>query len=140
MTVARPCRATGYAGNALCVARDDEPERHLGMIVRVEASPFAPSSRLLHDHAVGVIDSQGFSRRYIWELRQFWNGDRRSFLDVIDLATGGTSCTIVDSYGDVVHAPRRNLATALKQVAKTQRDEARRRERVRRAREAAGTV
>jgi hypothetical protein len=40
----------------LYVARDGEPERHHGVIVRVEASPFAPSARLLRDHAVGIID------------------------------------------------------------------------------------
>jgi hypothetical protein len=124
----------------LYVARDDEPERHLGVIVRVEASPFAPSARLLRDLAAGVIDGAGFTRRYIWELRQLWNTDRRAFLDVIELATGGTHCTIIDGYWDVAHTPRRILATALKQIAKTQRDEARRRERVRRAREAAGCV
>jgi hypothetical protein len=121
----------------LYLAREDEPERHRGVVVRVEASPFAPSALLLRDHAVGVVDDQGFTRRYIWELRQLWNRDRRTFLGVIELASGGTDCTVTDGYGD---APRRILATALKQLARTQRDEARRRERVRRAREAAGPV
>jgi hypothetical protein len=59
---------------------------------------------------------------------------------VIDLASGGTDCTITDAYGDAAHAPRRILATALKQFAKTQRDEARRRERVRRACEAVASA
>ena len=117
------------------VAREDEPERHRGVIVRVEASPFAPSAMLLRDFASGAVDGQAFTRRYIWELRQPWNRERRVFLDVIGLATGGTDCTVVDGYGDVAHAPRRTLATAIKQTAKTQRDEARRRERVRRAAE-----
>ena len=119
----------------LYVAREDEPERHRGVIVRVEASPFAPSAMLLRDFASGVVDGQAFTRRYIWELRQLWNRERRVFLDVIGLATGGTDCTVVDGYGDVAHAPRGTLATAIKQTAKTQRDEARRRERVRRAAE-----
>ena len=115
----------------LYVAREDEPERHRGVIVRVEASPFAPSALLLRDHASGAVDGQAFTRRYIWELRQLWNRERQLFLGVIELATGGTDCTITDAHGDEAHAPRRILATALKQIAKTQRDEARRRERVR---------
>ena len=114
----------------LYVAREDEPEGHRGVLVRVEASPFAPSSMLLRDFASGAVDGQAFTRRSIWELRQLWNRDRQVFLEVIDLATRGTDCTVVDAYGDVAHAPRRVLATALKQIAKTQRDEARRRARV----------
>ena len=94
----------------------------------------------MRDHAVGVIDGPGFTRRSIWELRQLWHTDRRTFLDVIDLASGGTDCTTMGAYGDAPHAPWRILATALKQIAKTQRDEARRRARARRARAAAGTV
>jgi hypothetical protein len=113
----------------LYVARDDEPERHQGVIVRVEASPFAPSARLLEDFGAGVVDGAGFTRRSIWELRQLWNRERRVFLEVIDLATGGTHCTITDGYGDAPYAPRRTLATALKQIAKMQRDEVRRRAR-----------
>ena len=124
----------------LYVAREDEPDRHHGVVVRVEASAFAPSALLLRDHANGVIDGPGFARRYIWELRQLWNTDRRAFLDVIELATGGTACTITDAYGDAAHAPRRILAAALKQIAKTQRDEARRRERAGRARGEAAPV
>jgi hypothetical protein len=124
----------------LYVARADEPERHRGAVVRVGSSPFAPSAVLLRDHANGVVDGSGFTRRYIWELRQLWNRERRTFLDVIERVSGGTGCTITDGYGDVPHAPRRILATALKQIAKTQRDEARRRERAKREREAAGTV
>jgi hypothetical protein len=50
---------------------------------------------------------------------------------------GGVDGTVVDAYGDVDHAPRRILATALKQIAKTRRDEARWRELVRRGRGAA---
>jgi hypothetical protein len=56
---------------------------------------------------------------------------------VVDPASGGTGCGVVDGYGDAADAPRRILATALKQLAKTQRDEARRRERIPRAGEAA---
>jgi len=115
------------------VAREDEPERHRGVVVRVEASALAPSALLLRDYAHGVVDGTGFMRRYIWELRQLWNRERRTFFDVIELASGGTDCTVVDAYGDAPHAPRRILATALYQIAKSQRDEARRRERPRRS-------
>jgi hypothetical protein len=81
-----------------------------------------------------------FARRCVWELRQLWQRDRQTFRDVIELAAGGTDCTIIDSHGDVAHAPRRILSAALKQTAKTQRDEARRRERVRRALASAAPV
>jgi hypothetical protein len=97
--------------------------------VRVEASPFAPSERLLQDLASTAIDGAAFARRYVWELRELWRADRQVFLDTIALATGGTDCPVVDGYGDVAHAPRRILAAALKQIAQTRRDEARRRER-----------
>jgi hypothetical protein len=113
----------------LYVARDDEPERHYGVIVRVETSSFAPSTRLLEDFGSGAVDGQGFTRRSIWELRQLWHRERQTFLEVLELATGGTDCTVVNAYGDVPHAPRRVLATALKQIAATQRAEAKRRAR-----------
>jgi hypothetical protein len=48
---------------------------------------------------------------------------------VIELATGVTDCAVVDASGDVPRAPRRVLATALKQIAATQRAEAERRAR-----------
>jgi hypothetical protein len=59
---------------------------------------------------------------------------------VIELATGGTDCTITDGYGDTAHTLLRILATAFMQIAKMQRDEARRRECAWRAREAAGAA
>ena len=121
----------------LYAARADDSERHRGAVVRVEASAFAPSTLLLRDLASGAVDGAAFARRYVWELRQLWHRDRQPFLDVIELASGGTDCTITDGYGDAPHAPRRILTAALKQIAATQRSEARRRERVRRAREAA---
>jgi hypothetical protein len=124
----------------LYVARDDEPERHQGVIVRVESSRFAPSDRLVEDFSNGVVDGVGFTRRYIWELRQLWHRERQVFLEVIHLATGGTNCTVVDGYGDAPYAPRRTLATALKQIAKTQRDEARRRARPAASRSAAASA
>ncbi len=105
----------------LYVARDDDPARHRGAIVQVESSPFAPSALLLRDHANGVLDGAGFTRRYIWELRQLWRRDRQAFLDVIELASGGTDCTITDDYGDAPHAPRRILAATVKQLAASQR-------------------
>lgn len=51
------------------------------------------------------MDGAGFTRRSSWELRQFWHRERRVFREVIDLATGGTSCTIVDGDGDAPYAP-----------------------------------
>jgi hypothetical protein len=113
----------------LYVAAADDPAQLRGVVVRVEASPFAPSALLLRDLASGAIDGAAFARRYVWELRQLWHRDRQSFLDVIDLASGGTDCTITDAYGDVGHAPRRILTAALKQTAATQRAEARRKAR-----------
>lgn len=113
----------------LYVAREDEPERHRGAVVRVEASPFAPSELLLRDLASTAVDGAGFARRSVWELRRPWLRDRRVFLDTIALATGGTDCTLTDAYGDAPRAPRRILAAALKQTVASQRDEARRKAR-----------
>jgi hypothetical protein len=114
----------------LHAARADDPVRHRSAVVRVEASAFAPSTLLLRDLASGAIDGAAFARRYVWELRQLWQRDRQTFLDVIELATRGTDCTITDDYGDSPHAPRRILTAALKQTAASQRAEAKRKARL----------
>jgi hypothetical protein len=54
----------------LYVAPADDSERRRGGVVRVEASPFAPSPRLPEDCERGVVDGQGVTRRSSWELRQ----------------------------------------------------------------------
>jgi hypothetical protein len=123
----------------LYAARADEPERYRGAVVRVEASPFAPSAVPLPDHASGAVDGEAFARRYVWGLRQLWHADRQAFLEAIELASGGTAGTIVDGWGDAPHAPRRLLAAALKQIAqiaRTRQYEARRKARPARARAA----
>jgi hypothetical protein len=92
--------------------------------VRLEASPFAPSARLLRDVGTGAIDGEGFARRYLRELRGLWEHDQQPFLDLIALASGGTDCTLVDAWAEERYAPRRVLAAALKQLAATRRAEA----------------
>ena len=44
----------------------------------------------------------------------------------LDLAEGASHVTLVDDWGDEPYAPRRILAAALKQLAKSRRDEAKR--------------
>jgi hypothetical protein len=48
---------------------------------------------------------------------------------VIGWATGGNDLTLTDYFGDAAHAPRRILGAALKQLAKSRQDEARRKAR-----------
>jgi hypothetical protein len=119
--------APGYAWGVLYVARADEPARHRGAVVRVEASPFAPSLRLLRDLGAGRLDGPAFARAYLGELRHRWGLDPQPFLDLLALAAGRTDGTLVDAWGDEPYAPRRVLAAALKQLAEARRDEERRR-------------
>ena len=65
---------------------------------------------------------------YLRYLRALWRHDPEAFLRLIERATGGADLTVTDDFGDAPHAPRRILGAALKQLAKTQRDAARRRE------------
>jgi hypothetical protein len=64
---------------------------------------------------------------YTDHLRDLRRRDRGAFLTLIGLASGGQDLTLVDGFGDAAHAPRRLLAAAPEQLAKTRRDEARRR-------------
>jgi hypothetical protein len=113
----------------LYVAREDEPERHRGTVVRVHRSVFAPSAEDLRFVRPGASDSASFRVVYVRRLRELWRADPEAFLTLIELASGGQDLTLTDDFGDVDYAPRRILAAALKQLAKTQRDEARRRAR-----------
>ena len=69
-------------------------------------------------------------RPYRWfPFRCSSHPDPQAFLGLIELASGGADLTLVDDWGDVDYAPRRILATTLKQIAATQRDIARRAQR-----------
>ena len=92
----------------LYVAREDGPERHRGAVVRVEASPFAPSELLLRDHASTAVDSAGYIRRSVWVLRQLWRTDGRVILDTIALTRtvvrrGNAKAFVNDKTGKVDH-------------------------------------
>jgi hypothetical protein len=120
----------------LCVAREDEPERHVVTVLRVHESAFAPApgpegARTHLD--VGRYHPPTFVYAYLRQLRELWRRDPAAFLDLIAQATGGGDVTLVDDFGDVDHAPRRILARALVAVVRRQKAE-RARERHRRAR------
>ena len=116
----------------LYLARADDPASHRGTVLRLEQSVFAPAppaapgprdrSRRRPDPA----DPMAFRIAYVAQLRALWRRDPGAFLRVIDQATGGHDVTLVDGWGDAPHAPRRILATALKQIARTRADAARR--------------
>ena len=105
----------------LYLARADEPAHHRGWVLRLERSVFAPEAL-----ARTAPDATAFRVRYIAQLRSLWRRDPGAFLRVVDQATGAHDLTLVDGWGDAPHAPRKILATALKQIARTQRDAARR--------------
>ena len=117
----------------LYVAREDEPERHRGVVLRLQDSVFAPPEHVRRCVRPGAVNVDGFRVEYLRYLRALWRRDPGAFLTLVELASGGQDLTLVDDYGDADYAPRKILAAALKQLAKTRRDEERRR-----ARRAAG--
>jgi hypothetical protein len=117
----------------LYLARADAPERHRGTVLRLEQSVFAPAAwedtRRRTDRSSGpgrAADPMAFRIAYVAQLRALWRRDPGAFLRVIDQATGDHDVTLVDGWGDEPHAPRRILATALKQIARTRADATRR--------------
>jgi hypothetical protein len=119
----------------LYLAREDEPERHRGTVLRIPESGFAPPEGALRFVRPDVFDVDGWRLAYTRHLRELWRSDRAAFLTLLERATGGGDLTLVDGFGDVDYAPRRILGAALKQIAKAQRDEA-----LRRARRGQGTA
>ncbi len=112
----------------LYVARQDDPERHHGAVFRVQESVFAPPKDLLVFVRPGAFNSAIFRSAYLTHLRELWQRDPEELLGLVELASGGSDLTLVDDWGDVDYAPRRILA-ALKQIATTRRDAARRAQR-----------
>jgi hypothetical protein len=113
----------------LYLDREDEPERHRGAVVRLQGGVFAPSAAALRFLRPGTFHVGTRRLAYTDELRALWRRDPGAFLALIELATGGNDLTLVDDFGDADDAPRRILGAALKQIAKTRRDEARRKAR-----------
>jgi hypothetical protein len=113
----------------LYLARADEPARHRGVVVRLQDTVFAPPAGALRFVRPDVFDVDGWRLAYTRHLRELWRSDWAAFLTLLELATGGGDLTLVDGFGDVDYAPRRILGAALKQIARTQRDEALRRAR-----------
>ncbi len=110
----------------LYVAREDEPARHRGVVFRLQDSVFAPPEHVRRCVRPGAVNVDGFRVEYLRYLRALWRNDPEAFLGLLERATGGADLTLVDDYGDADYAPRRILAAALKQLAKSRRDEARR--------------
>jgi hypothetical protein len=124
-------RRRGYAWGGLYRAREDEPDRHRGAAVRLQDRVFAPPAEVLRLVRPDAPDSNvgAFRVEYLRSLRALWRPAPEAFLDLIERATGGNDLTLTDDFGDAAHAPRRILAAALKQLAQSRRDEARRRAR-----------
>ncbi len=114
---------------ALYVARQDDSDRHRGAVFRVQGSVFAPPEDLLVFVRPGAFNPAIFRTASLEHLRGLWQRDPQAFLTLIELASGGSDLTLVDDYGDADYAPRRILAAALKQIAATRRDTARRAQR-----------
>jgi hypothetical protein len=123
----------------LYLAREDEPERHRGTVLRIHESVFAPSEGSLRFVRPGAFNVDVWRLSYTRHLRELWRsdpeGDPEAFLGLIELASGGGDVTLVDDFGDADYAPRRILGAALKQIARSRRDEA-----LRKARRAAGAT
>jgi hypothetical protein len=101
------------------VAREDEPERNWGTVLRIHESVFAPPADRRIFLRPGAFNISVWRLSSTRHLRELWRSDPGAFLTLIELAGGG----------DVPHAPWRILGAALKQLAKSQRDEALRRAR-----------
>ena len=118
------------------MARQDDTVRQHGIVVRVHASVFAPPQDAVRDHRLGHLSAAAFRSIYLDHLQTLWRQDPAAFLRLIALASGESGAialtsgkgrlTLVDDWGDEAHAPRHILAAALKQIAATQRDRARR--------------
>jgi hypothetical protein len=105
----------------LYVADGADAAGHRGLVIAVDRSRFAPSYLLLRNHAnPGLCGPDWFARRYAQELRGLWRADAGLFLDLVARARTG-HLTLVDSWGDAAHAPRRALARVLAGVARWQR-------------------
>jgi hypothetical protein len=113
----------------LYVAREDEPERHRGTVLRLQDSVFAPPEHVRRYVRPGAVNVDGFRVEYLRYLRALWRNAPEAFLSLIERATGGADLTLTDAFGDADYAPRKILAAALKQLARTRRDEERRRAR-----------
>ena len=102
----------------LCTARTKDTALHRGTLVDVTQSTFAPSTTLRRALASGSVNDEAFAERYALELRQRWSLNPLPFREVIAQATSG-DVTLVDTWGDVRHAPRRVLARVLAQIARS---------------------
>jgi hypothetical protein len=110
----------------LYLARADEPERHRGVVVRLEDTVFAPAEDSLRFVRPDAFDVDAWRLAYTRHLRGLWRSDREAFLALIEQATAGSDLTLVDGWGDADYAPRRILGATLKQIARSGRDAARR--------------
>ncbi len=111
---------------ALYVARQDDSARHCGAVFCLHASVFAPPPAVVRAHRLGDLDAAAFRVVYLEHLLELWRSDAAAFLALLARTGGGNDLTLVDDWGDEAHAPRHILAAALKRIAATQRDGARR--------------
>jgi hypothetical protein len=101
-------------------------------VIRVRDSVFAPSEaalRFARPDAAGAGRVGAWRLAYSDELRALWRRDPDAFRTLAELASGDQDVKLVDDCGDEDYAPRRILGAVLKQLARSRRDEALRRER-----------
>jgi hypothetical protein len=113
----------------LYVARQDDLDRHHGVVFQLHESVFAPPQGAIRDHRLGRLSATAFRSLYLDHLQALWRQDPEAFLCLIALASGKGRLTLVDDWGDEAQAPRRILAASLKQLAATRRDGERRAQR-----------
>jgi hypothetical protein len=126
----------------LFVARRDDPAAHRGELLDVERSPFAPPASLLDAYRSGQSGNGiAFTRSYLEYLHQLWKKEPALFHFLVSQSEAG-NITLVDSWHEQPHAPRKVLAVVLKRLdiweAAQQRWQERRRKRAT-ASSAAGT-
>jgi hypothetical protein len=101
----------------LILARADEVDRHRGLVVHIEESPFAPDPDSVRYHALGSLIGAAFALGYRERLRELLRRSPELFVGLVTAARAG-DVTLVDGWGDEQWAPRRLLAGALRRVAR----------------------
>jgi hypothetical protein len=89
----------GRLAGVLYVARQDDPERHHGIVVRLHESVFVPPAALLDRSRPGALRPPTFRVASLRHLQELWQRDPEAFLGLIELAGGGSDLTLVDDWG-----------------------------------------
>lgn len=82
----------------------------------LQESIFAQPEELLSFFPQKTLHPTTFRTTYLRYLRYLWRRDPEAFLGLIALARGASDATLVNRLGGVDYAPRRILATKLRQI------------------------